>query len=59
MTEATYLLAHGFSEWLLNRHTRNYRLLISKLIELFEEIQYEEKEKVIDAITKLLVSDQI
>ena len=52
--EATKLLPHGFAEWLLNQHTKRYRLLINKLIELFEQIQYEEKEKLIDAITKLL-----
>lgn len=54
LAEATYLLAHGFSEWLLNKCTKKYRLLINKLIELFEEIQYEEKEKFIDAMTRLL-----
>jgi len=27
------LLAHGFTEWLLNQHTKRYRLLINKLIE--------------------------
>ena len=56
--EAKYLLAHGFSEWLLNQHTKKYRLLINKLIEVFEQIQYEEKEKIIDAITKLLIENQ-
>jgi len=56
LAEATYLLAHGFSEWLLNKHTKKYRLLINKLIELFEEIQYEEKEKFIDAMTRLLTT---
>ena len=57
LTEAIPLLAHGFSEWLLNKHTRKYRLLINKLIELFEQIQYEEKEKTVDAITKLLTTN--
>jgi len=52
--DATKLLRHGFVEWLLNHHTKRYRLLINKLIELFEQIQYAEKEKLIDAITKLL-----
>jgi len=56
LAEATHLLAHGFSEWLLNKHTRNYRLLINKLIELFEQIQYEEKEKLIEAMTRLLTT---
>jgi len=57
LAEATYLLAHGFSEWLLNKHTKNYRLMINKLIELFEDIQYQEKETIADAITKLLMTD--
>lgn len=52
--EALNLLAHGFAEWLLNQHTRKYRLLINKLIELFEEIQYQDKEKIIEVITKLM-----
>ena len=52
---AKELLAHGFAEWLLNQHTKRYRLLINKLIELFEQIQYEEKEKIADAITNLLL----
>jgi len=39
------LISHGFAEWLLNKHTRKYRLLINKFIELFEEIQYWEKGK--------------
>jgi len=51
---AKKLLAHGFAEWLLNQHTKRYRLLINKLIELFEQIQYEEKEKLIGVITKLM-----
>jgi len=33
---------------------KKYRLLINKLIELFEQIQYEEKEKIADAIAKLI-----
>ncbi|MGB9672493.1 MAG: hypothetical protein ACPLZY_05040 [Candidatus Norongarragalinales archaeon] len=53
--EAVKLLHHGFAEWLLNQHTKRYRLLINKLIELFEQIQYEEKEKIADAITNLLL----
>jgi hypothetical protein len=53
-TRAKLLLAHGFTEWILNQHTKKYRLLINKLIELFEQIQYEEKEKIVDAISKLI-----
>jgi len=52
--EAIHLLAHGFAEWLLNKHTKRYRLLINKLIEVFEQIQYEEKEKLVEAIAALL-----
>ena len=49
------LVAHGFAEWLLNRHTKRYRMLINKLIELFEEIQYEEKERLVEALTKIVI----
>jgi hypothetical protein len=54
--EALELVRHGFAEWLLNQHTRKYRMLINKMIELFEEIQYQEKEKLIEAITKLITN---
>jgi signal recognition particle subunit SEC65 len=54
--EALKLVSHGFAEWLLNQHTKRYRLLINKLIEVFEQIQYEEKEKLIGAITKLIAN---
>jgi len=57
LAKAKYLLAHGFSEWLLNKHTKRYRQLINKLIELFEQMQYEEKEEVIEAMTRLLATD--
>ncbi len=56
LEEAKTLLAHGFAEWLLNQHTRKYRMLINKLIELFKQIQYEEKEKIVDALSKLMTS---
>ena len=59
LAEAMPLLTHGFSEWLLNQNTKRYRLLINKLIEVFEQIQYEEKEKLIDAMIKLLVTNQV
>lgn len=52
--EALKLVSHIFAEWLLNQHTKRYRLLINKLIELFEQIQYEEKERTIEALTKLM-----
>ena len=52
--EAIRLVRHGFIEWLLNRYTRNYRMLINRLIELFEQIQYMEKERVIEAMVRLI-----
>ena len=54
--EAMSLLTHAFLEWLLNQNTKRYRLLINKLIEVFEETQYDNKERVIEAISRL-VSD--
>lgn len=56
LEEAKKLLAHGFAEWLLNQHTKKYRMLINKLIELFEQIQYEEKEKLVDTLAKLITA---
>jgi len=52
--EALQLVRHGFAEWLLNQHTKRYKLLINKFIELFEEIQYWEKEKIVHALERLL-----
>jgi hypothetical protein len=52
--EAKQLLRPGLIEWLLNQNSKRYRLLINKLIEVFEEIQYQEKERVIEALTNLL-----
>ncbi|MEM2896244.1 MAG: hypothetical protein QXG01_01515, partial [Candidatus Bathyarchaeia archaeon] len=52
--KAIELMKHGFVEWLLNQHSKPYRQLINKLIDVFEEIQYERKEKIIEALTKLL-----
>jgi hypothetical protein len=52
--EATRLLLHGFAEWLLNKHSKRYRLLVNKLIEVFEQIQYEEKEKLVEALASLM-----
>lgn len=52
--EAIELLRHGFVEWLLNQHTQPYRALINKLITLFEEQQYERKERLVEALTKVL-----
>jgi hypothetical protein len=52
--QALELVRHGFAEWILNQHTKLYRQLINKLIALFEEQQYEKKERIIDALSRLL-----
>ena len=52
--EAEELARHGFVEWLLNQHTKPYRNLINKLITLFEDLQYENKERIVDMLTNLL-----
>jgi len=52
--EAVELVRHGFAEWMLNQHMKPYRQLINKLITLFEEQQYERKEKTVQALTKLM-----
>ena len=54
LDKAIPLLTHAFLELLLNQNTKRYRLLINKLIEVFEQIQYEEKEKVINTLTKFI-----
>jgi hypothetical protein len=51
--EALHLVAHGFSEWLLNTHSRPYRDMINKSIELFEHQQYQRKERLIAALERL------
>lgn len=56
LDEAMQLLTHAFLEWLLNQNTKRYRLLINKLIEVFEELQYVNKERIIEAFSRL-VSD--
>jgi hypothetical protein len=50
---ALELLRHGFAEWLLNQHSKPYRMLINKLLDLLEDLYYERKEEVADALTKL------
>ena len=52
--QAKELLIHGFLEWVLNEHTKGYRLLVNKLIEVFEEIHYQSKEKLLGAFTRVL-----
>ena len=54
LDEAIPLLTHAFLEWLLNQNTKRYRLLINKLIEVFEEMQYTNKERIIEAISRLI-----
>lgn len=54
LEESLELVRHGFAEWILNQHTRPHRQLINKLITLFEEQQYEKKEKTVEAIERLL-----
>ena len=55
LDEAMSVLTHGFVEWLLNQNTKRYRLLINKLIEVFEEMQYNNKERIIEAISRLVL----
>lgn len=52
--EAIDLVRHGFMEWILNQQTKPYRQLINRLITLFEELQYERKERTIDTLMRLL-----
>lgn len=51
---AVELTSHGFAEWILNQHSKPYRQLINSLITLFEEQQYEKKERIVEALTKLM-----
>jgi hypothetical protein len=53
LEEAINLVRHGFLEWILNQHTRPYLALINKLISLYEEMQYERKETIIEALLNL------
>jgi len=55
LDEAMLLLSHAFLEWLLNQNTKGYRSLINKLIEVFEEMQYSNKERIIEAISRLVL----
>lgn len=55
--EALRLVNHSFFEWMLNQHTQPYRRLINKLITLFEELQYQRKEKIIESLTNLVTSE--
>lgn len=55
--EAVRLVAHGFGEWLLNKHSQPYREMINKLIELFELQQYQSKEKIVGVLERLFERD--
>jgi hypothetical protein len=57
--EAEEMVKHGYAEWILNQHTKPYRQLINKLIELFEEQQYERKEKTVDALIRLFKAFEV
>ena len=59
--EVLDLLRHGFAEWLLNQHARPYLQLINNLITIFEQLQYERyerKERIIEALTKLMAQPE-
>jgi hypothetical protein len=53
LEESMKLLRHGFMEWVLSQHTKPYLRLINKLITLYEEQQYLQKEKTIEALLNL------
>ncbi len=48
------LVRHGFMEWILGQHSKPWRRLVNKLIEAYEEQQYDQKEPIADVLTKLL-----
>ena len=52
--ETIKLLRHGFVEWMLSQHTKPYMQLVNKLITLFEEQQYQRKERIAEALTRFL-----
>jgi hypothetical protein len=51
---AVKTLQHEFVEYLISRSTQPYRLLVNKLIEVFEQLYYHQKEQTIEALLKLL-----
>lgn len=51
--EALELVLHGFVEWILNQHTKPYRQLANSLITLFEDLQYDRKERLVEALARL------
>jgi len=56
--EVLDLLRHGFAEWLLNQHARPYLQLINNLITISEQLQYERKERIIEALIKLMAQPE-
>lgn len=47
-------LCFGLAEWLLEQHCGPYRRFINKLVELFEDLQYERKERLVEVLAKIL-----
>jgi len=54
--KAIELVRHGFAEWILNQYTKPYRQLVNSLISLFEQQQYEKKEKTVETLAKLMAT---
>ena len=52
--EALELVRHGFAHWLLNRSNKYRRQLANKLIEFIEDRMYEEDERIVEVLAKLL-----
>ena len=52
--KAIELVRHGFAEWILNQYTKPYRQLINSFISLFEQQQYEKKEKTVETLARLM-----
>jgi hypothetical protein len=52
--KALELLHHGFLEWLMNKSTAPYRRLINLFITLFEDMQYENKERILQILERLI-----
>jgi len=56
--EALELVLHGFVEWILDQHTRPYRQLANSLIALFEDLQYDRKERLVEAFARVFSPEQ-
>jgi len=53
------MVRYGFAEWILNQHSKLYRHLIKSLIVLFEEQQYERKERIVEALAKMMAQFKV